>query len=94
MDRLVEFFLQIAAHSLTRKVGHSTLQNPPPSIFFLADGKPVPVEPVPITGRDNVQTAPSEFDELCLEFGLQSICECGTWKGEILGLEVMRVTDG
>ena len=89
---LVIFFENLENAQVTQR--RASVLNPPPSIFFLVDGKPVPVEPVAITGRDNVQTAPSEFDELCLEFGLQSICECGTWKGEILGLEVMRVTDG
>ena len=89
---LVIFFEDLQNAQVTQR--RASVLNPPPSIFFLSDGKPVPVEPIAITGRDNVQTAPSEFDELCLKFGLQSICECGTWKGEILGLEVMRVTDG
>ena len=89
---LVIFFENLQNAQVTQR--RASFLNPPPSIFFLSDGEPVPVEPIAIAGRDNVQTAPSEFDELCLKFGLKSICECGTWKGEILGLEVMRVTDG
>ena len=89
---LVIFFENLQNAQITQR--RASILNPPPSIFFLSDGEPVSVEPIAIEARDSVQTAPSEFDELCLKFGLQSICECGTWKGEILGLEVMRVTDG
>ena len=89
---LVIFFENLQNAQVTQR--RASFLNPPPSILFLSDGEPVSVEPIAIEARDSVQTAPSEFDELCLKFGLQSICECGTWKGEILGLEVMRVTDG
>ena len=89
---LVIFFENLQNAQVTQR--RASILNPSPSIFFLSDGEPIPVEPIAIEARDNAQTAPSEFDELCLKFGLQSICECGTWKGEILGLEVMRVTNG
>ena len=34
-----------------------------------------------------------EFEELCLKFDLEKVYEFGTWSGEILGLEVLRVFD-
>jgi len=89
---LVIFFENLQDAQVTQR--RSSILNPPPSIFFLSDGKPVPVEPAAVKSRGNAQEAPSEFYELCSKFGLQSICECGTWKGEILGLEVIRVADG
>ena len=67
---LVIFFEDLQNAQVTQR--RASVLNPPPSIFFLSDGKPVPVEPIVITGRDNVQIAPSEFDELCFKFGLQS----------------------
>lgn len=87
---LVIFFEDLEGAQVTQR--RASILNPSPSIFFLSDGKPIPVEPATIARRDNLQDAPSEFYDLCSKFGLQPIYECGIWKGEILGLEVMRVT--
>jgi hypothetical protein len=89
---LVIYFENLENAQVTQR--RVSVLNPAPSIFFLSDGKPVSVEPASVTDRASVKTAPPEFDEMCLEFGLEAICECGIWKGEILGLEVMRVSDG
>ena len=87
---LVIFFEDLEGAQVTQR--RASILNPSPSIFFLSDGKPIPVEPATFARRDNLQDAPSEFYDLCSKFGLQPIYECGIWKGEILGLEVMRVT--
>ena len=89
---LVIYFENLKNAEITKR--RASVLRPSPTILFLSDGNPVSVKPAANADRYNLKTAPPEFDEMCLKFGLQPICECGTWKGEILGLEVIRVSDG
>jgi hypothetical protein len=50
-------------------------------------------EPNPTTDRSPDGFA-VEFDDLCRGVGVEPILEHGTWRGEVLGLEVVRAVDG
>ena len=89
---LVIYFENLQNAEITQR--WASVLKPSPTIFFLSDENPVSVEPAANVARYSMKTAPPEFDEMCSKFGLQPICECGTWKGEILGLEIIRVSDG
>ena len=48
-------------------------------------------DPAPDTSPDGFAV---EFDDLCRGVGVEPILEHGAWRGEVLGLEVVRVVDG
>ncbi len=71
----------------------ATALHDPPEVF-LVDGRGlVPVEPAGDPVEPVEVPAPDGFDDLCRGVGVEPLREHGTWRGEVLGLEVVRVVD-
>ncbi len=63
-------------------------------IMHFCEGELIQVAP---TSFPDVAVPPpplKEFEAMCQNAGVSTICENGIWKGEILGLEVVRVNGG
>ncbi len=88
---LVIYFENLQDAQITQR--RSNALKPSPSIFFFSNGKVNQVEPALFDERKFVEPPLPEFEELCLKFDLEKVYEFGTWSGEILGLEVLRVFD-
>ena len=88
---LVIYFENLQDAQITQR--RSNALKPSPSIFFFSNGKANQVEPALFDERKFVEPPLPEFEELCLKFDLEKVYEFGTWSGEILGLEVLRVSD-
>ena len=88
---LVIYFENLQDAQITQR--RSNALKPSPSIFFFSNGKANQVEPALFDERKFVEPPLPEFEELCLKFDLEKVYEFGTWSGEILGLEVLRVFD-
>ena len=88
---LVIYFENLQDAQTTQR--RSNALKPSPSIFFFSNGKANQVEPALFDERKFVEPPLPEFEELCLKFDLEKVYEFGTWSGEILGLEVLRVSD-
>ena len=88
---LVIYFENLQDAQTTQR--RSNALKPSPSIFFFSNGKVDQVEPALFDERKFVEPPLPEFEELCLKFDLEKVYEFGTWSGEILGLEVLRVFD-
>ena len=88
---LVIYFENLQDAQTTQR--RSNALKPSPSIFFFSNGKANQVEPALFDERKFVEPPLPEFEELCLKFDLEKVYEFGTWSGEILGLEVLRVFD-
>ncbi len=88
---LVIYFENLQDAQTTQR--RSNALKPSPSIFFFSNGKVNQVEPALFDERKFVEPPLPEFEELCLKFDLEKVYEFGTWSGEILGLEVLRVSD-
>lgn len=78
----------------TRRV---TALEPTPEVRHVDGRSLVAVAPADETDPA-VDTSPDgfavEFDDLCRSVGVKPILEHGTWRGEVLGLEVVRAVDG
>ena len=88
---LVIYFENLQDAQITQR--RSNALKPSPSIFFFSNEKVNQVEPALFDERKFVEPPLPEFEELCLKFDLEKVYEFGTWSGEILGLEVLRVFD-
>ena len=88
---LVIYFENLQDAQTTQR--RSNALKPSPSIFFFSNEKANQVEPALFDERKFVEPPLPEFEELCLKFDLEKVYEFGTWSGEILGLEVLRVSD-
>ena len=88
---LVIYFENLQDAQTTQR--RSNALKPSPSIFFFSNEKVNQVEPALFDERKFVEPPLPEFEELCLKFDLEKVYEFGTWSGEILGLEVLRVSD-
>ena len=71
----------------------SAVLRPAPEVL-LVDGRSLrhvePADPVPPA---HVPAPPDGFDDLCRGVGVEPVVEHGIWRGEVLGLEVVRVVD-
>ena len=88
---LVIYFENLQDAQITQRRSNALKSSP--SIFFFSNGKANQVEPALFDERKFVEPPLPEFEELCLKFDLEKVYEFGTWSGEILGLEVLRVFD-
>ena len=66
---------------------------PPPRIRAVVGRTLEIVESAPPDVSPEAPPAPDGFDDLCRGVGVEPIVEHGVWRGEVLGLEVMRATD-
>ncbi len=63
-------------------------------IMYFYDGELIQVAPFAFPDLA-VPTPPlKDFEVMCQNAGVSTICENGIWKGEILGLEVVRINEG
>lgn len=67
--------------------------DPRPEIRLVDRGSSRPVEPAPVPRRPVQSVPPNGFENLCRGVGVEPLHEHGTWRGEVLGLEVVRVVD-
>ena len=88
---LVIYFENLQDAQITQRRSNALKSSP--SIFFFSNEKVNQVEPALFDERKFVEPPLPEFEELCLKFDLEKVYEFGTWSGEILGLEVLRVSD-
>ena len=88
---MVIYFENLQDAQITQRRSNALKSSP--SIFFFSNGKANQVEPALFDERKFVEPPLPEFEELCLKFDLEKVYEFGTWSGEILGLEVLRVFD-
>ena len=88
---LVIYFENLQDAQITQRRSNALKSSP--SIFFFSNEKVNQVEPALFDERKFVEPPLPEFEELCLKFDLEKVYEFGTWSGEILGLEVLRVFD-
>jgi len=63
-------------------------------IMYFLEGKLTQVSPTPFPDTPNTPTLSEEFEAMCRKAGVSIVCENGIWRGEILGLEVVRVDEG
>jgi len=78
----------VAASTVARR---AEVVDVPPAVFHVEGRRLVVAEP---TGGPVVPVevpAPDGFDDLCRGVGVEPLLEHGTWRGEVLGLEVVRV---
>ena len=68
--------------------------DPRPEVRLVDSGSSRPVEPAPVSKRSVPSEPPDGFEDLCRGAGVEPLCEHGTWRGEVLGLEVVRVVGG
>ena len=68
--------------------------DPRPEIRLVDGGSSRPVEPAPVPERSVPSEPPDGFEDLCRGAGVEPLCEHGTWMGEVLGLEVVRMVGG
>ena len=67
--------------------------SPVPEIRFIEGRSLVPVLPAEAAPPVDAPPAPAGFVDLCLGVGVQPLVEHGIWRGEVLGLEVVRVVE-
>jgi hypothetical protein len=66
---------------------------PVPEIRLIQGRSLVPVQPAEAVPPVDAPPPPDGFVDLCLGVGVQPLVEHGIWRGEVLGLEVVRVVD-
>ena len=66
---------------------------PVPEIRLIEGRSLVPVQPTEAVPRGEAPPPPDGFVDLCLGVGVQPLVEHGIWRGEILGLEMVRVVE-
>ena len=71
----------------------ATVLDDPPEVFRVDGRSLVAVEPAEAPVDPPEVPAPDGFDDLCRGVGVEPLREHGTWRGEVLGLEVVRVVD-
>lgn len=71
----------------------ATALDDPPEVFHVDGRSLVAVEPATGPVGPVEVPAPDGFDDLCRGVGVEPLLEHGTWRGEVLGLEVVRVVD-
>tara|TARA_B100000700_G_scaffold237381_1_gene263546 strand:- start:6033 stop:7049 length:1017 start_codon:yes stop_codon:yes gene_type:complete len=65
----------------------------PPDVFSIDGGNLVPAQPAEAPVKAGEARISDGFDELCRGAGVEPLLEHGIWRGEVLGLEVVRVVD-
>ena len=65
--------------------------DPRPEVRLVEGGSSRPVEPAPVPSRSVPSEPPDGFEDLCRGAGVEPLCEHDTWRGEVLGLEVVRM---
>ncbi len=66
---------------------------PEPTVRLVDGADLVQVDPAPLPASVPATGPPEGFLELCRSAGLDPLCEGGTWRGEVLGLEVLRQSE-
>ena len=90
-DRLVLFLDDADAASVAAR--RATALHPVPEVYVVADNGSEVAEPAEALVPVEPPPAPDGFEDLCRGAGVDPIVEHGTWRGEVLGLEVVRATD-
>lgn len=65
--------------------------DPSPQVRLVDGRSSWSVEPAPVSKRSALSEPPDGFETLCQEAGVEPLCEHGVWRGEVLGLEVVRI---
>lgn len=71
----------------------ATMLEPRPKVCCIDGSELVLAEPAEISTPLDALPPPEGFDDLCRGVGVEPLLEHGTWRGEILGLEVVRVAE-
>ncbi|MDP6976090.1 MAG: hypothetical protein QF575_05925 [Acidimicrobiales bacterium] len=66
---------------------------PSPEVRLVAGASSEPAVPSGPLGPIESPPMPERFEDLCRGAGVDPVCEHGTWRGEVLGLEVVRATE-
>jgi hypothetical protein len=66
---------------------------PVPEIRLVEGRSLLPVQPAEAPTPTDAAPPPDGFVDLCLGVGVQPLVEHGIWRGEVLGLEVVRVVN-
>lgn len=91
---LIIFYEDIDAARVASR--RANFLHPAPKIYLISEGKKIPVEPALQQIRPKIASVEptKEFENLCLGADLKTVFESGIWRGEILGLEVVRLSEG
>ena len=63
-------------------------------IMHFHEGELTQVSPAPFPDTPITPVLSEDFEAMCRKAGVSIVCENGIWRGEILGLEVVRVDEG
>ena len=78
------------ARTLARR---ATALDPSPEVRWIDGRTLVVAEPAESPVPSTEVAPPADFDDLCRGVGVEPVLEHGIWRGEVLGLEVVRVVD-
>ena len=63
-------------------------------IMYFHEGELAQVSPASFPDAPITPVLSEDFEAMCRKAGVSIVCEDGIWRGEILGLEVIRVNEG
>jgi len=90
-DRVVLFHDVAAVAAVDAR--RSAALAPSPEVRLVAGPSSEPAVPSGPLGPIESPSMPEGFEDLCRGAGVDPVCEHGTWRGEVLGLEVVRATE-
>ncbi len=88
---LVIFFDDASTASVAAR--RAAVLAPLPEVRVVVGAGSEAAEPAPLLQPVEPPPAPDGFDDLCRGAGVDPVVEHGIWRGEVLGLEVVRATD-
>ncbi len=71
----------------------ATALDPAPEVRLVVGTGSEAAEPAAVLPPGEPPPIPDRFEDLCRGAGVEPIVEYGIWRGEVLGLEVVRATD-